>query len=370
MNAQETCAAVGAAIVAGRPPPHVSGAVATALRHFLRVHGLSGLAYSRIQEDGPFVPKAAAAGIRQDWATAQAWSSQVDRESERLGQAAMNETLADTLSSPILLKGAAVARRYRDPPVRTYLDLDLLVPPEEVRQWATVLMDRGYWAPPSEIFATARRYQEGVSFLQNAADGALSCDLHSCLFVERRARSLTYTALVPYTEPSPFPGLLQLQPAAQLVALALHFVHHYINVRRLVWIRDFLELGQDRVIRDARSLSSDKDVRWALEAALLAAEQVLGRSTWKAGLPQRDRHSYRGLASMHEMEGPNYLHHLALVRELGPADGFSYLLSRVAPQRFARPGDRVDWMAARGWASKAMRRMLRTPWSRGFGGRG
>lgn len=52
-----------------------------------------------------------------------------------------------------------MARRYANPSTRIYVDIDLLVPANEVRAWAALLGEAGYWAPTPNIRAVERRYR-------------------------------------------------------------------------------------------------------------------------------------------------------------------------------------------------------------------
>lgn len=352
-------------LVAGRTPARLEGDAAVALRHVIREHGLSGMAAVAIDSGRLVLPEAIQCGIRQDWTAAMHHSLLLDGECSRIGRLVRGagEGRSD-LSPPILLKGPAVSRRYGNPSVRTYLDIDLLVPVEQVRSWTDLLAIAGYWAPTPEIRAVERRHREGCAFTRTTPAGELSIDLHTSVFIERHAREIGYRVLATMSEPSCFPGLLQTMPGAQLVVIALHLAHHGQADHRLIWYRDFIELGRPETVAAARRMAEEHQVPWALECALLAVEEIVGLPTWNARSLPAPRF---GLASVHQLEQTEYLRHVALARELGFVAGVSYLCSRLDPRRFVLPGGGFDWSAARAWAWRAVTRARNTPWSRVWG---
>lgn len=348
---------IGSALVAGREVGKIDARVASPLRHFVRLHAISGLASHAIDTGSLEVPVVAAQGIRRDWSEAANWSDMLDRECERI---AHEIVLRGLEPAPILLKGPAVAFRYGQPRLRTYLDIDLLVPAHEIDAWAGFLFELGYWAPAPEIKATRLRYQEGVALGRPMGAGTLTCDLHSSLFIERRAREVGYASIAENTEPSTFgPGLIQTDPGAQLLVLALHLVHHAKDVQRLSWLRDFVELGAVEQVEAARRLAQRYYVGWALEQALATVEDAIGTPVWNAQRPTLTPH---GLAQVHQIEGTHYLRHIAMARELGPVAALRYAATRVTPRRFAGSGTGMDAKAATAWIRLAAGRIRKTPW--------
>lgn len=345
-------------LTAGRAVLPVAGVEAQALRQLLRIQGLSGVAARAIEDGSLELPERIASAVTQDWQTSRAWCEELDRECERIAAAALEAQAAAGLSAPVLLKGRAVARRYHDPTVRTYVDIDLLVPVGEIRAWSDLLRRLGYWAPEPEVEATRRRYQEGVSFTSGRWHGGFSCDLHGCLFIEHRARCLTYVEVAGRSEVSAFPGLLEPRLDMQLVVLALHLAHHTKDTWRLIWLRDFLELATPDAVESARSLAREYGVGWALELALHATEAVLHTPRWGTSPPRE----LSLLARVHQVERSGYLRHLVLARDLGARAGAWYLWSRVTPRRFVKP-DGLDRQALSGWLRRVSRRSLRTSWS-------
>ncbi len=358
---ERRCLVACADLAAGRAAGEVGDGDGRLLRHLARTHGLSGIAAKAMAEGSLRVSAAVASGVERDWADARHWASLLDRETARLGRAALS-ACASGLSKPLLLKGAAVARRYLDPSLRTYTDVDLLVPQAEFEQWAEVLSGLGYRGPTAEIKAARRREREGVSLVLDAAGVAVSCDPHACLFVERRAREVTYAVLAPLSEPSPYAGLLEPSLAAQLLVLALHLAHHPRGAWRMIWLRDIVELASPPTVELARALAAAHHVGWALERALAATEELLGRKAWSAVPPPAEPF---GLARVHQRRRAGYLRHAALVTELGPMAGARYFVSRVGPRRFGS-GPGIDLVAWWTWARRAVRRFAATPWLEAF----
>lgn len=344
-------------LVAARVPRVLAGVEAQALRQLLRVQGLSGVAARAIAEGDLTLPGRVADSVTRDWAAARAWCDQVDRQCARVAAVALRAHGEEGLAPPVLLKGSAVARRYRDPAVRPYVDVDLLVPPDEVQRWSQLLRGLGYWAPEPEVEAVRRRYQESVNFLSADPSGKAGCDLHACLFIERRARALTYTHVAARSQASAFPGLLEPARDMQLIVLALHLAHHTKDTWRLIWLRDFLELATSEAVDSARRVAADHGVAWALELALGATEEVLGTPTWAARSPR----DLSLLARVHQLDGSGYLRHVVLAYDLGPRAGAWYLWSRLTPRRFMKP-DGFDRQAFHAWVRRVLRRARRTSW--------
>jgi hypothetical protein len=322
-----------------------------------REHGLSGLAAVAMHAGRLTLPEDASCGIREDWAAAMRRSFALDRVCGVVGRLAQEGRSA--LSPPILLKGPAVAQRYRNPSLRPYVDVDLLVPAREVRAWSEALGQAGYWAPSPDIRIVERRYSEGCAFTHRLEGHQV--DLHTSLFVERTARELGYEVLAETAEASCFPGILQTALPVQLVVLALHLAHHAADGHRLIWRRDFIELGESGAVERARRFAEEHRVGWALEAALDSAQRLVGCRTWDA---HPSAATAFGLASAHRAGRTEYLRHLAVFRDLGAVAGLDLLASRLDPRRFVVPGTGFDRSAARSWLRRTARRARYTPWSR------
>jgi Uncharacterised nucleotidyltransferase len=352
-------------LVAGRPagPPRIEAR--DGFRRLAAEHGLSGVAAAAIRSGSLIAPPDVADGLRRDWAAARMWSGLLDLEVHRIATGLRENR--DGLAPPILLKGPAVARHYRDPSLRSYVDVDILVPHAELGGWARFLTGLGYVMPSGWERRDASRYQPHIIFPRPVDGGELTCEVHWCLSLERRARRLGHDALLHHTEPSRWPGIRWANQEAQLVILAVHLVHHTKQDRRMIWLRDFIELGQKDVVEGARKLSAEWNLTWALERALRDTERLLGRPIWNARPPEGERF---GLATVTELENPGILYHLATMRELGLPDAVRYLGSRLGPGRFGRSTLDPEGNSLSGWATRLLRTIRATPWRRGVSEKG
>jgi len=349
-----------ARLAAGSHPGSVPDSEVSAFRSLVEAHGLGGLAVRALEDGRLALPDEAADGIRVDWLAARRWSAALDLELERIGRLVLAEP---GLSPPILLKGPAVARWYADVSVRSYGDLDLLVPREEVGRWCRVLSSLGYEVPDPWEYRTSLRFEHHVVFRRPTPARDMLCEVHTRIFMERRARSIGHRALVTLSEPSPFPSLRWCSAPAQLLVLALHLLHHRSDTRRLIWLRDLIELGDRATVAAARTLAERLGVGWAVERALWGAERLLGEARWGAASPPRARFD---LISVLGLGDAGHLYQLARARDLGPVEGVRYLLSRVDPRRFTGAETGSRWGDARAWIQKHLAQASATPWHRGL----
>lgn len=343
-------------LVASRPIASVSPVEADDLAAAVVFHGLSGLAVESLNRVQVLLPDAASSAIRRNFMGARRWAAMLDLECERIGRAA---AVSDhSLSPPILLKGEAVARRYQNPEVRGYGDIDLLVPRDELEAWGQFLEKLGYAGLRGWHELHARRYEHHLPYRRPVGNLEILCELHTCTFMEHRARELDYSVLVEAAEPSKFTGIVELEPGTQLVVLALHLFHHRHDDRRLIWFRDFLELGKPRIVEIARLRAAKHGVGWALEWALHEVEKVVGLPIWQA---EPEEESF-GLARVLGFHRPGHLYQLAFMRELGPLRAVQYLVSRVNPRRFRDSPEGSTRAALKVLVLRNLRAALDTPW--------
>lgn len=235
-------------------------------------------------------------------------------------------------ATAIVLKGPAVARRWPDPELRPYGDIDLLVPESELGDWATALERLGF-APPAEREARRSRLAHHHLVYRR---GSIALELHWRLFAAREARRLDYSALAAHAVADrELGGLLVASLPAQLVVLAVHLAHHRDATRRLVWTLDFVTLGEADAVAEARRLAEAWGVRWALEAALHDVETVLGEPRWGAS-PER----VGGLARARRSGAGRWRTRAAKVRAIGVRRAVRYAKNRVRARRTGGSGDR------------------------------
>jgi hypothetical protein len=331
-------------LVGGRDPERLGPAALESLRGRAARHGLSGLVISRAE--GLSLPEPVLDGIREDWGSARALATVLGLETRRVAAAA-----PPGVPTAILLKGPAVASRYGDPAIRTFVDVDLLVPVDDLPVWRTALEGIGYTGPSDWETRSALRYHHHLVFTRPGPGAPLAVEMHWRLFAERRARALDHAALAAHADPGD-DGLLRLSAPAQLVALAVHLAHHPPETFRYQWVMDFVELGGPGDVEAARKLAGRHGVGWALEDALAAAERAVGEARWGA----RPEPAPRGrLAEARRTDARGVRLQIARIRELGPREGLLYALGRLDPRRFRGADGRMDWTAFRAWIGRARR---------------
>ena len=314
--------------MAGRPPRSASPRDLAVLRPAARAHGLSGLAGKAIRDGSLSVPEDLAEGILEDWRSAQRLSAVLDLELARIAEARLRRP--GRLSPPIILKGPAVASRYADPSVRGYVDIDLLAPFEELGEWDALLRADGYEGPTPWQTRDAFYHGYALVFRRQVGRRSILVELHYQMSTGSRVRPLTYEALAPLViEASAWPGVLMAIPESQVMIMAVHLAHHPVDGRRLIWLRDFVELGagQSDTVAGARILAGERDQSRAVERALFAVERVLGRPEWGAQ-PGTSLTGGSGVEWAAEVPGSGFLLVLAHLREMEPAEAARFLASK------------------------------------------
>lgn len=150
--------------------------------------------------------------------------------SERYAEAARQQLAAGQLQAlatlareqhftPVIVKGPVIAEAYPDPALRTYNDLDLLLPPEQAEPFVAALLareyrltvdgDRGNHLPPLHPL------RQGYAL-----------EIHTALGHDRGAELFTFAECVEAARPwQGFPDLLTLDP----VSHALYLIHHQVD---------------------------------------------------------------------------------------------------------------------------------------------
>jgi hypothetical protein len=170
------------------------------------------------------------------------------------------------LDGPMLvMKGVEVARHYPDPSLRSYGDLDLVVPDAERSQ--RQLLDAGF-----ELCGEAWVY-EGIHHLRplRAAGLPLLVELHHAPKWIDRLEPPAVHELLELGVPAPnlCDGVLVLPPAAHALVMAAHTWGHY----PLTPLRDLLDIAL--VAREADPAELERLAEaWGLER--------VWRSTWRA----------------------------------------------------------------------------------------
>lgn len=341
----------GAAIVAGRSPhpPDVNEPETVA---FARRHGIVRLARRTVESRAP-KGNALLSALAEAEGIDRRHRARLDLQVSRLAA-----TLPDTLPRPIVLKGPSVARLYRDPLDRTYSDIDLMVPDAAQGQFVSWLIEDG-WIATDPLAARTPWAAHSLDFVKHAGTIGLRLEIHRRVSLDGRAAGLLYESIYPRTTARD-DGFLQADPAVQIAILAVHLVHHSPTTRRLIWARDFLELGTDTNVAAARQFATDVNVGWAVENSLAHAESMLSVRRWN---PRPTNPPSLSLEHVHSLEDPGYLALVATVRELGFSRGLRFLAARMSLDRFRRADGSIDSHAARIWWTKVLRIARTTKWS-------
>lgn len=283
----------------------------------------------------------------------------LDLELERLGRQA-----GEKLPPAIVLKGPAVARLYRNPRLRPYSDMDLLVSRRALADWEQLLERNGYATTNEWKERAWRKYRHHVGYERAVAGTMLRCELHTHLLTDRRTIDFGYEQLIHHTVPSEWRQLLYLTPTAQLIVLSLHLAHHRKDGRRFIWYRDFIEIAQPKTVSQAREVARSWQIAWVLEWALSQVETLIGERRWNAKPPSHQSALMRAL----ELEVPGPRIEIAVAREIGGLRGIRYLATKFDPRRFIKQG-KFDGREFRSWIRRQIVDTIRSTW-KGVTGRG
>jgi len=317
----------------------------------LKRHGLAGLALRAVEGGQLPADPAFETAARDQWRKDRKLAAVLGLESRRIGLYVKQHFANSELQLPVLLKGSAVAARYFDPTVRPFVDIDLLVPAEDLPRWGSIMRALGYTPENPWRERSAQRFDRHVAFRRPLGHRQILCEIHSRLSFDKTLQSLHYESLFGYTEPSAIPGLLQLRAPAQLVTLAVHLANHPRGSRRLIWYRDILELSKGSNVAKAYELASELGAEWALEWVLSQVEKMAAGADIAADptLPQ-DKPFYRMLERYYG--GPGY--QFAVARELGIFEGPKFLASRIDPRRFLGNEGRFEPKRLRSWVTNLL----------------
>ena len=167
---------------------------------------------------------------------------------------------------PIVLKGPVLARyAYRDPALRPYTDLDLLVAEKDWAAFHRVVVELGYVAeqpeyPELPARLTAEDMNDHALKYSGGSKTSLDCTLDP-LELGLRMRCLEDAFALAEEVPFGEQRGLVLSPEYQFLTTCVHLNRH--GYRRLIWLMDIATLL-------ARSSSLD----WERVAAISAAEGV------------------------------------------------------------------------------------------------
>ncbi|MEZ4414003.1 MAG: nucleotidyltransferase family protein [Gemmatimonadales bacterium] len=171
--------------------------------------------------------------------------------------ARLDETLnaLTTAGIPVvLLKGAALGRTiYRSLPRRPMLDLDMLVPDQQVRSARNAVLATGWEPGPyEELGETFYRDHCHLPPFYDQAGGDFSLELHWDLLFRGHPFSLDVRQLWDRSHPLPDAPLVRVLDTSDTVLhLAIHFAWGHM-LKSAAW----------RTFRDLRALVDEGDVNW------------------------------------------------------------------------------------------------------------
>lgn len=240
-------------LAAGRSHP-IEGPVPAGLVELAQRHGLIPL-LSRVTED--FL-------VRAIYAREASRSRVLERHLERILKTFHRSDIKVTV-----LKGPAIAVRYRDPRMRTFSDIDLLVPEPDVEAALELLA-----ADPAAISVPEKRPRADKRDVLFGDDSGIrfNVDLHWDLFSYSQLRGSADGATevawahARLVEDSPVGPIWEIPDSYRLAFLAAHAIldHRF----RLILFRDFFELC--RVEMDWTEVSAVAD-SWGLRSTTYAA---------------------------------------------------------------------------------------------------
>jgi hypothetical protein len=190
---------------------------------------------------------------------------------------------AATGAPPALVKGPAAAALHPSPELRSYGDLDLVVPKPVLRRAAAALEADGWRlsaAPrmgvaggePWQGFAEAYGHELGLA--RDIGTRTVGVEVHWRLTDDPRTNALDRDALARHG--TDLEGAIVPATPELLLALALHLVAH--PDRRLIMVQDVALAARaaGSGIARALELAGELGVAWELHLALDAAEQYAG----------------------------------------------------------------------------------------------
>lgn len=175
-------------------------------------------------------------------------------------------------ATPVLLKGPAIADRfYADPALRTFADLDLLVPRRGLPAAVAALVEIGY--APREEFRSgfAEAFGHDVHLVGPAEGGRIDVELHWRIGDDPASEPLDHDRLVGGGARLDVGGATVCVPAPgdQLLVLGVHLLSD--RAKRLAWVHDLALVAEaltDDEWRRAFVVANDLALGWVLHRAL------------------------------------------------------------------------------------------------------
>ena len=243
-------------------------------------------------------------------------------------------------AGPICLKGPAVARRlHRDPRLRPYMDVDLLVPRGSLGAAAACLIDRGYSVLEEFNPAFGERHGHDVHLVRWAGGRPFDVELHWRVGDDPLCARLEHGRLSRSVERLPIAGadLAVLAPAEQLLCLAVHLLSD--RMKCLIWVQDLacaVRATSESEWRRGFALAEDLGLGWALHRALDYPAGHLGARRERP-LPAGRPPAWGPLRAVEELDLRASLH-VGRLAALGWGGRARYLREVLVPTRAGLQG--------------------------------
>lgn len=236
---------------------------------------------------------------------------------------------------PLLLKGPALAEMfYPDRGLRPYVDLDLLVPREQLGAAARALTAHGYATLEEFRPGYAERYGHDLHLRRVLGDRALDVELHWRVGDDPVGMSLSHERLAPDAEIVEIGGapITVPAPSAHLLVLAVHLLSD--RKKRLCWINDLALLARSLdgpSWSEAFALAAEMGLVWPLHRALDYAEHHLGftRGRERADEPPPRWGPLRAAEELNLRASP----HLGRLAMMGWRERIAFMRAVLVPTR-------------------------------------
>lgn len=185
-------------------------------------------------------------------------------------------------AAPVLLKGPAVADRfYRDPRLRPFADLDLLVAPRRLEAGVAALEALGYERKRGPWQGYGERHGHEVALERAVGKRSVFVEVHWRISDDPAVMPLTRELLEAGGVELAVGGATAMAPSKphQLVILAVHLLHE--PAKRLVWINDVAVVAgalDEEQWEEAFATADRLGLGWVLHRALDHAGRQLGFS--------------------------------------------------------------------------------------------
>jgi hypothetical protein len=252
---------------------------------------------------------------------------------------------------PVLLKGPAVADRFhRDPRLRPFVDLDLLVPRAALRDAVAALAAEGWEAREEFRAGYAERHGHDVHLVRRDAAGVLDVELHWRMGDDDAAIGFSHALLAPAAATLDVGGRPVRVPAVehQLLGLGIHLLSD--RGKRLAWVHDLRLVStaaDEREWEAAFALADRLGLGWVLHRALDYPARHLGfrRARPRPPGPPPPFGPLRAVEALDLRASP----HVGRLVAMGWRERLPYLRAVLVPTRaglrgtVGRTGDEPTW---------------------------